>query len=56
MPFNFYGIISINKGIFKNLNYFIYLLRFSFWKIEYEKYEGEGEKLYMTRNMANGFL
>ena len=30
--------------------------RFSFWKIEYEKYTGEGEKLYMTRNLVVGFL
>jgi len=29
---------------------------FSFWKIEYEKYPGEGEKLYMTRNLAAGFI
>lgn len=29
---------------------------FSFWKITYQKYEGEGEKLFMTNNLANGFL
>lgn len=29
---------------------------FSFWKIVYDKYEGEGEVLYMTNNLANGFL
>lgn len=29
---------------------------FSFWKVDYEKYTGEGEKLYMTKNLANGFL
>jgi len=29
---------------------------FSFWRVEYEKYPGEGEKLYMTRNLKNGFL
>jgi len=29
---------------------------FSLWKIEYEKYTGEGEKLYMTSNLANGFV
>ena len=48
--YNFYGIILMIKGnnIFK--------LRFSFWKIEYEKYPGEGEKLFMTNNLANGFL
>lgn len=28
---------------------------FSFWRIEYEKYEGEGEVLFMTNNLANGF-
>ena len=37
----------------KGLYYFI---RFSFWKIEYEKYPGEGEKLYMTNNLAGGFI
>ena len=49
MQFNFYGKILILKGKF-------IILRFSFWKIEYEKYTGEGEKLYMTRNLAAGFL
>lgn len=29
---------------------------FSFWRIEYEKYPGEGEKLFMTNNLARGFL
>lgn len=29
---------------------------FSIWKIKYDKYEGEGEKLYMTNNLANGFV
>lgn len=29
---------------------------FSLWKVYYEKYEGEGEKLFMTNNLANGFL
>jgi len=29
---------------------------FSFWRIEYEKYEGEGEVLFMTNNLANGFV
>ena len=29
---------------------------FSFWRIEYEKYPGEGEKLFMTKNLANGFI
>lgn len=29
---------------------------FSFWKIDYEKYEGEGEKIFMTCNLKNGFL
>jgi len=24
--------------------------------VYYEKYEGEGEKLYMTNNLASGFL
>ncbi len=33
-----------------------FYVRFSLWKIVYEKYEGEGEKLYMTSNLANGFL
>ena len=33
-----------------------FLFRFSFWKVEYEKYPGEGEKLFMTKNLANGFL
>ena len=49
MLFNFYGKILILKGKFN-------IFRFSFWKIEYEKYTGEGEKLYMTRNLAAGFL
>lgn len=30
--------------------------RFSFWRVEYEKYPGEGEKLFMTNNLARGFL
>jgi hypothetical protein len=46
--FNFYGITLMLKGNF-------YKDRFSFWKITYQKYEGEGEKLYMTNNLANGF-
>lgn len=29
---------------------------FSFWKFKYDKLEGECEKVYMTRNMSNGFL
>ena len=29
---------------------------FSFWFVKYDKYEGEGEKLFMTNNLANGFL
>lgn len=29
---------------------------YSFWKVYYDKYEGEGEKLYMTNNLAGGFL
>ena len=29
---------------------------FSFWKVSYDKYPGEGQKLYMTNNLANGFL
>jgi elongation factor 1-gamma len=29
---------------------------FSFWYAAYEKYEGEGEKLYLTQNLMNGFL
>ena len=29
---------------------------FSFWKVYYIKYEGEGEKLFMTNNLAAGFL
>lgn len=29
---------------------------FSLWKVTYDMYEGEGEKLYMTKNLANGFL
>lgn len=28
----------------------------SFWRIEYDMYEGEGEQLFMTKNLANGFL
>ena len=35
---------------------FLFFLRFSFWKIEYEKYLGEGEKLYMTNNLDGGFV
>ena len=29
---------------------------YSIWYLQYEKYEGEGEKLYMTNNLCNGFL
>lgn len=29
--------------------------RYSFWKVDYDKYPGEGEKLFMTKNLANGF-
>merc|ERR1712124_215679 len=29
---------------------------FSFWKVYYDKYEGEGVKLYMTTNLRSGFL
>lgn len=29
---------------------------YSLWLVYYDKYEGEGEKLYMTNNLANGFL
>lgn len=29
---------------------------FSIWRVFYDKYEGEGEKLFMTNNLANGFL
>lgn len=29
---------------------------FSLWKITYDKYPGEGEKLFMTKNLSNGFL
>lgn len=32
------------------------LIRFSFWKFKYDKLEGECEKVYLTRNMSNGFL
>ena len=49
MLLNFYGATLILMGNF-------YFNRFSFWKIEYEKYPGEGEKLFMTNNLANGFL
>jgi len=28
----------------------------SIWKVDYEKIEGECEKVYMTNNMLNGFL
>ena len=30
--------------------------RWSFWKIEYDMYPGEGEKLFMTKNLAGGFI
>jgi elongation factor 1-gamma len=29
---------------------------FSFWEIKYDKAEGEGEKVFMTCNLMNGFL
>lgn len=29
---------------------------YSFWLAEYEKYEGEGEQLFLTQNLMNGFL
>jgi elongation factor 1-gamma len=29
---------------------------FSLWFLHYDKYKGEGEKLYMTENMCKGFL
>lgn len=28
----------------------------SLWKVHYQKYEGEGEKVYLTSNLKNGFL
>ena len=46
---SFYGITLIPMGNFN-------ISRFSFWKIEYEKCEGEGKLLYMTNNLANGFV
>ena len=29
---------------------------FSLWFLHYDKYKGEGEKLYITNNLCNGFL
>ena len=29
---------------------------YSLFKVEYQKYEGEGEKVYLTNNLMNGFL
>jgi len=29
---------------------------FSVWFLEYDRYEGEGEKLYITENMCNGHV
>jgi len=29
---------------------------YSFWKVKYDKYEGEGVKLFMTNNLAGGFI
>jgi elongation factor 1-gamma len=28
----------------------------SIWKVYYQKYEGEGEKVFLTCNLKNGFL
>jgi len=40
------------KYLFENVD----LEGWSFWKIEYEKAKGEGEVLFKTNNLMNGFL
>jgi len=47
-------IILIIKG--KLNDEFFLFFSFSLWRVEYEKYPGEGEKLYMTKNLSNGFV
>lgn len=61
-PFNFfdYKTMIVNAKdkkeaidfLFKNFD----KSGFSLWKVVYDKYEGEGEVLYMTNNLAKGFL